>query len=129
MSGDEGQQVRVSVVIPAYNAADFIERTLESVRAQTYRSYEDVVIDDGSTDGTHELVTRWLALSGVAGTCIRQVNKRIAGARNAGMRAARGEFIALLDHDDLWDPEKLAVVMAEFDKHPEVDLVCHNERV
>lgn len=129
MSGDEGQHVRVSVVIPAYNAADFIERTLESVRAQTYRSYEVVVVDDGSTDSTHEIVTRWLALSGVAGTCIRQVNKRIAGARNAGMRAARGEFIALLDHDDLWDPEKLAVVMAEFDRHPEMDLVCHNERV
>lgn len=119
----------VSVVIPAYNAADFIERTLESVRAQTYRSYEIVVVDDGSTDATHEVVERWFARTGIAGVCIRQPNKKIAAARNTGMRAARGDFIALLDHDDLWDAEKLTAAMAEFEKHPEVDLVCHNERI
>lgn len=129
MKEEEIAAPRVSVVIPAYNAASFIERTLESVRAQTYRSFEVVVVDDGSTDGTHEVVERWLALSGVRGRCIRQQNKKIAGARNTGMRAAEGKFIALLDHDDLWDPPKLEVVMAEFDRHPEIDLVCHNERV
>jgi glycosyltransferase involved in cell wall biosynthesis len=121
--------VTVSVVIPAYNAADFIERTLDSVLAQTYRSYEVIVVDDGSSDGTHQVVERWLARTGVKGRCIRQPNGKIAAARNTGMKASRGEFIALLDHDDLWDPHKLEVVMAEFQSHPDVDLICHNERI
>lgn len=121
--------VTVSVVIPAYNAAEFIERTLESVLAQTYRSYEVIVVDDGSSDGTHQIVERWLARTGVEGRCIRQPNKKIAAARNSGMKVSRGEFIALLDADDLWTPLKLETVMAEFVRHPDVDLVCHNERI
>lgn len=129
MTAEEHSPVTVSVVIPAYNAADFIERTLESVFAQTYRSYEVVVVDDGSSDGTHAVVERWLARRGVYGRCIRQPNAKIAAARNTGMRAARGEFIALLDHDDLWTPRKLEIVMAEFERHRDADLVCHNERI
>jgi len=129
MKGEAGTPLMVSVVIPAYNAADFIERTLESVLAQTYRSYEVIVVDDGSSDGTHQIVERWLARTGVEGRCIRQPNKKIAAARNSGMKASRGEFIALLDHDDLWTPLKLETVMAEFVSHPDVDLVCHNERI
>lgn len=126
---EEGTNPKVSVVIPAYNAAAFIERTLESVLRQTFRSYEVIVVDDGSSDGTHQIVERWLARSGLAGRCIRQTNQKIAAARNAGMKAARGEFIALLDADDLWDPPKLETVMAEFDTRPDVDLICHNERI
>lgn len=120
---------RVSVVIPAYDAAAFIEKTLDSVRAQTYRDYEVIVVDDGSKDDTKGVVDRWLARHEVPGACIRQENKKIAGARNTGMRAARGEFIALLDHDDLWYPGKLAAVMREFDAHPEADLVGHHINV
>lgn len=120
---------RVSVVIPAFNAAAFIERTLESVRAQRYLDYEIVVVDDGSSDGTADRVERFLDRHGLPGRCLRQANRGIAGARNAGMRAAGGDYIALLDHDDLWYPDKLAVVMAEFDRHPEADLICHNENI
>lgn len=119
----------VSVVIPAYNAAGFIEQTLDSVRAQTYRSWEVIVVDDGSTDGTHEVVERYLACHQLPGRCIRQENRKIAGARNTGIWAARGRYIALLDHDDLWYPEKLAVIMQEFGQHPDADLVCHNETI
>ena len=119
----------VTVVIPAYNAAAFIERTLDTVRAQTFTDYEIVVIDDGSTDATQQVVDAWLARHKAPGRCIRQPNGKIAAARNAGMRAARGRFIALLDHDDLWKPEKLAVVMEEFQRHPDAELVCHNEDV
>lgn len=119
----------VSVVIPAYNAAAFIAATLDSVRAQTFGSWEVIVVDDGSSDSTHEVVERYLARHRLAGRCIRQENKKIAAARNTGMRAARGEFIALLDHDDLWYPEKLETIMAEFERHPEADLICHNENI
>lgn len=120
---------RVSIVIPAFNAAAFIERTLDSIRAQTWREYEIVVVDDGSSDETATVVGSYLSRHGMSGWCMRQQNKGIAGARNAGMRAARSEYIALLDHDDLWYPEKLRTVMAVFDRHPDLDLVCHNENI
>ncbi|MBI4061617.1 MAG: glycosyltransferase [Elusimicrobia bacterium] len=119
----------VSVVIPAFNAAAFIEKTLDSVRAQTYVFYEVIVVDDGSSDNTKDVVDAYFGRRGMAGRCIRQQNKKIAGARNAGMRAARGRYIALLDHDDLWRPEKLAVVMRAFEAEPGADLVCHAEDV
>lgn len=119
--------MKVSVVIPAWNAAAFIEKTLDTVKAQTFTDYEVIVVDDGSSDDTKGVVDRWLQRSGAAGRCIRQANKKIAGARNTGMRAAGGELIALLDHDDLWYPEKLAVCVEALT--PDVDLVCHWERV
>jgi glycosyltransferase involved in cell wall biosynthesis len=116
-------------VIPAYNAAAFIEKTLESVRAQTYRDYEIVVTDDGSKDDTQKVVEGWLARTGLPGRCIRQPNGKIAAARNTAMRASRGSLIALLDHDDIWYPEKLAKVTAVFDARPDVDLVGHHINV
>lgn len=120
---------RVSVVVPAWNAAGFIRRTLDTVAAQTFKDYELVVVDDGSTDGTKETVDAWLAETGVPGRCVRQANKKIAGARNTGIREARAELISFLDHDDLWFPEKLARTVAELDAHPEADLLCHQENV
>jgi len=119
----------VSVLIPAFNAAAFIEKTLESVRAQTYRDFEIVVTDDGSTDGTHAVVEGWLKRQGLRGRCVRQENKRIAAARNTAMRESQGAFLAFLDHDDLWYPDKLEVVMREFREHPEADLVGHSENI
>lgn len=120
---------RVSVVIPAWNAAGFIEKTLATVAAQTFRDFEVVVVDDGSKDDTKAVVDRFLAASGLRGRCLKQENKKIAGARNAGIRAAEGELVAFLDHDDLWFPAKLAETLAEFDAHPDADLVCHDENV
>lgn len=120
---------RVSVVIPAFNAATFIHRTLESIRAQSFQEYEIVVVDDGSSDETAKVVDRFLTRYGLEGRCMRQSNRGIAGARNAGIREARTEYIALLDHDDLWYPNKLQAVMTIFATHPGVDLVCHNEHI
>jgi glycosyltransferase involved in cell wall biosynthesis len=123
------QDPTVSVVIPAYNAASFIESTLDTVRAQTYADHETVIVDDGSTDRTTSVVQAYFTRHGMRGTVVRQDNQGIAAARNAGMRAAAGAYVALLDHDDLWYPEKLAAVVAEFDQHPEADLVCHDENI
>ena len=120
---------RVSIVLPAWNAAGFIEKTLSTVAAQTFKDFEVVVVDDGSTDDTKGVVESFLKTHGLRGSCIRQENKKIAGARNTGIRAAEAELIAFLDHDDLWFPEKLEAVMAEFDSHPEADVVCHDENI
>jgi glycosyltransferase involved in cell wall biosynthesis len=120
---------RVSVVIPAWNAAAFIEKTLSTVVAQTFKDFEVVVVDDGSADDTKLVVDRYLQAHGLAGQCIKQANKKIAGARNTGIRAAQADLIAFLDHDDLWFPTKLAKTLAEFDAHPDADLVCHDENI
>ena len=117
---------RVTVLIPAYAAARFIAATLDSVAAQTYRDFEIIVVDDGSPDDTKAVVDAWLARAGLAGVCLRRPNGRIAAARNTGLREAKGELIALLDHDDFWTPDKLALTVAEFDAHPEAVLVGHN---
>lgn len=94
----------VSIVIPAYNAAWCIERAVQSVLDQTYRPIEVIVVNDGSTDDTVPVLQRF-------GQAIRIVDKPNGGlsfARNAGISAARGEYIAFLDADDWWLPEKLA---------------------
>lgn len=124
-----GVKPKVSVVIPAYNAAAFVETALDVVRAQTYADYEVVVVDDGSSDGTHAVVERYFQNHSTRGRCLRQENKKIAGARNAGVRAAEGEFISFLDSDDRWHPDKLAAVMKEFDAYPDTDVVCHAENI
>lgn len=120
-------EVTVSVVIPAYNCAAFIGRTLDGVRLQTFTRHETVVVDDGSSDGTSAVVEKYFARHGMRGRVIRQANRGIAGARNVGMCEATGSYVALLDHDDLWYPEKLAAVMEDFEQHPDVDLICHDQ--
>ncbi len=119
----------VSIVIPAWNAAAFIEKTLATVAAQTFTDFEVIVVDDGSSDDTKLIVDRFLKDRGLRGRCIKQENKKIAGARNTGIRAAEAGLIAFLDHDDLWFPDKLARTLAEFDAHPDADLVCHDENI
>lgn len=97
----------VSVVIPAYNAECWVARTLESVLAQTYPHLEVWVIDDGSIDRTAAVVEE-IAQQDPRVQLIRQVNAGVAAARNRGIQAATGEWIAPLDADDLWFPEHLA---------------------
>jgi glycosyltransferase involved in cell wall biosynthesis len=109
----------VSVVIAAYNAAQFLPETLDSVFAQTYGSLEVIVVDDGSTDGTRTLLEAYPPRIRL----IRQAHGGLAAARNAGLRAANGDFIALLDADDLWLPEKIAVQVEVARRHPEAGMI------
>ncbi len=104
----------VSVVVPAYNAERTIGRALDSACAQTYRGIcEIIVVDDGSTDATAEIVQR--DFPGV--TLLRQANQGSAVARNRGVAVARGDYIAFLDSDDEWLPEKTEAQMACFTDH------------
>jgi glycosyltransferase involved in cell wall biosynthesis len=112
----------VSVIIPAYNAEKFIIATLNSVKAQTYSSWECIIVDDGSTDQTRNIIgtfenqdSRFRYIKGQHGGVSR--------ARNLGISISQGDFIALLDHDDLWAPTKLEKQMGIFFQHPETGLV------
>jgi len=107
--------LRVSVVIPAYNAARFLTATLDSVAAQTQAPDEIIVVDDGSTDATPQL------LASRAGIRVhRQANAGVAAARNQGVALSKGDLIAFLDADSLWYPDKLQVQVAHHVVHPEV---------
>ncbi|MBA3243065.1 MAG: glycosyltransferase [Acidobacteria bacterium] len=114
----------VSVVVPAYNVARYIAGALDSVFAQTFEDYEVIVINDGSPD-TPELEH---ALEPYRGRLIylRQENGGVSAARNAGIRAARGEFVAHLDPDDLWEPEYLAAQLEALGRDPAVDVLYPN---
>jgi glycosyltransferase involved in cell wall biosynthesis len=102
----EDQLPLVSVVIPAYNAAQFIERTLVSVLTQTYRNIEVLVVDDGSKDETAQIV-EVLAQQDDRIHLLQQPNAGVAAARNLGIQYAKGEFIAPIDADDIWYPQNL----------------------
>ena len=110
----------VSVVIPTYNYGRFVTEAVESVLAQTLPAAEVVVIDDGSTDDTRDR----LAPYGGRIRYVYQANNGLPAARNAGIRAARGDLIALLDSDDLWHPRKLEAQVAVLARSPEVGLVA-----
>lgn len=111
---------RVSVVITTFNQAPYIRETVEAALQQMYPSREILVVDDGSTDETPAILAPYRD----AITYIRQPNQGVAGARNTGVRHARGELVAFLDGDDLWDAEKLEVQVAAADLEPRAGLIA-----
>ena len=117
---------KVSVVIPAYNAARFIRQTLDSAAAQTFRDFEIIVVDDGSQDETAQIAQAF----DDSIRLIQKPNGGVSSARNVGMQAARGEYVAFLDADDLWEKSKLEQQVALLDENPSVGL-CYaaTERV
>ena len=113
---------RVSVIIPTYNRSWSLSEAIESVLSQTFQHMELIVVDDGSTDETPALLSRY----GDHLRVLRQPNRGVSAARNAGIQAARGNLIALLDSDDSWQPDKLARQVAFFAAHPEA-MICQTE--
>lgn len=111
----------VSVVIPAYNHAAVIPLTLDSVFAQDFHDYEVIVVNDGSPDDTAAVLAPQVASGHIR--YLEQSNRGQAVARNRGIAAARGKYIALLDDDDLWPPEKLSWQVAALEAHPAAELV------
>ena len=108
---------RVSVVIPAFQSEARIGRTLAGLRRQTFADFEVVVVNDGSTDRTSEIVRLATAADGRI-RLVEQDNAGIAAARNCGIEHARGDVLAFLDDDDLWHPEKLSLQVARLDASP-----------
>lgn len=111
----------VSVLIPAFNAAEFIVETIESVLNQTYRPIEVIVVDDGSQDNTVELVKATFS-DDVRLLC--QKNSGPSVARNRGIRESSGKYIAFLDADDIWLPEKIASQVAVMEEKPDIGMLC-----
>jgi glycosyltransferase involved in cell wall biosynthesis len=109
--------MRVSVTIPTYNRAAWVTEAVASVQAQTYRDFELLVVDDGSTDETGET----LASSGDEIKVLRREERGgVSAARNLGARAASGDWLAFLDSDDLWLPDKLALQVEYLRAHPDL---------
>lgn len=110
----------VSVIIPVYNAGRHIAETIESALRQTYRHREILVVDDGSSDDSPQVVDRYRS----SVTYVRQENAGPGAARNRGLSRASGDYIALLDHDDLWLPRKLEVQLSVATRRPESGLIA-----
>jgi len=114
----------VSVIIPTYNRWPLVREAIESVLAQSYRSFELIVVDDGSTDG----MASKLASFGTDLRVIRQSRMGVSAARNRGASIARGRYLAFLDSDDLWLPEKLAIQTAFMEDHAEIE-ICQTDEI
>jgi glycosyltransferase involved in cell wall biosynthesis len=111
----------ISIIIPTYNCAAYLDECLESVFQQTRKEFEVIVVDDGSTDETQSVLGRWQERI----RCITlRKNGGIANARNTALGTASGEFIALLDADDIWSPKKLEKQMKVLEQSPAAGLVC-----
>jgi glycosyltransferase involved in cell wall biosynthesis len=110
----------VSIIIPAYNAGRYIREAVDSALAQTYKNCEVIVVDDGSSDNTRQVLAPYIDAGKIK--YIYQENKGLAGARNTGIKNSSGEYIALLDADDIFLPTKLEHQVSYLKTHPECDI-------
>lgn len=118
--------MRFSVIIPLYNKAPYITKALESVASQTWRDFEIVVVDDGSTDGSADIAKKVLAGSGCEYHLLRQPNAGVSTARNNGVAASGGEYICFLDADDWWAPTFLERMDSLIGEYPDAGIYGSN---
>lgn len=109
----------VSVIIPTYNCETYIAETINSVLDQTHKNLELIIVDDGSRDSTQKIAASY----GAPVRLLTQLNSGVCAARNHGMREATGQYICLMDHDDYWFPDKLALQLEEMERHPQAGLI------
>ncbi len=114
----------VSVIIPTHNRAWIVEKAILSVLEQDYNPFELIVVDDGSTDHTMEIVKPFMDRL----TLIRQKNQGVSAARNSGIKKSKGELIAFLDSDDLWLPGKLSCQVDFFSHNPDA-MICQTQEI
>jgi glycosyltransferase involved in cell wall biosynthesis len=113
---------KVDVIIPAYNAARYLPTAIESVIAQTFEDWRIVLVDDGSTDNTAEVVAPYLEQLGSKFKYIQQLNSGVSAARNTAIRSSSAELLAMLDADDVWAPCRLSESLKCFENRPQVGL-------
>lgn len=113
----------VSIILPAYNSANFLQVTLDSIYAQDYNDFEIIIVDDGSSDNTAQIAFRQESRVRL----IQQKNKGISEARNTGVNAAQGKYIAFIDHDDFWHPKKLSAQVHLLENMDETFGICFGE--
>ena len=116
---------KVSVIIPTYNRLPMLKEGVESVLAQDFEDFELIVVDDGSTDGTADEITRY---GGRVKLLRHQENRGVSAARNSGILHARGKYIGFLDSDDLWVKGKLKIQVAFLDENPQYPL-CYTDEI
>lgn len=116
---------RISVVIAHYNYGEYVGDAIESVLAQSRPAHEIIVVDDGSTDNSAQVLDRYKDLI----TLYRQDNAGVSSARNTGIRHASGEWIALLDSDDMWEPDLLATYARATRDYPQAGMIAMGRRI
>ncbi|MGH8213159.1 MAG: glycosyltransferase family 2 protein [Rhodanobacteraceae bacterium] len=119
----------VSAIVPVYNGERYLSEALDSALAQTYQNIEIIVVDDGSTDSSARIAENYAATHPQRVRLIRQANGGTGSARNAAMAEARGDYIAMLDQDDLWAPRHLEEAVAVLENEPSIGLVHANIQV
>src|ERR1039457_2632426 len=119
--------IKASVIVPTFNRGYILGEAIQSILDQTYPLFEVIIVDDGSTDDTVEVVNRFK--DGRVRLIQHSMNSGVAAARNSGLKAAQGDLISFLDSDDLWSPDKLALEVKFLAGHPEVDGVFTDLRV
>ena len=126
----EEKQMKFSIIIPLYNKAPYTRKALESVFAQTYTDYELIVVDDGSSDNSlaiaKQCITDRCAVDRCTVEIIEQANSGVSAARNNGVAASKGEYVAFLDADDWWKPTFLEKMAKLIDDYPEAGLYASN---
>lgn len=107
----------VTVIMPVYNAERYMEQSIESIIAQTYQKWELLIVDDGSTDSSVQIMQEYCSKDRRIQMILSTGNEGVASARNKGIQAAKGEYIAFLDSDDLWKAEKLEIQIHYMQEH------------
>lgn len=124
--GEANPTPLVSVVIPAYNCEKYVREAIDSVLAQTFGDFELIVVNDAATDSTPEILSEY-ERAGKLRVVTHEVNRGLSGARNSGIREARGTYVTFLDADDIWRPEKLEYQAAILRENPDLILLSNRE--
>lgn len=119
---------KVSVIVPVYNVCSYLEETLKSIECQSFSAFEVIIVDDGSTDGSAEIAQQFCQRDSRF-HLITKPNGGLSSARNAGISAAKAEYIALLDGDDLYEADKLANHIERLDRDPQVGVVYSASKI
>ena len=123
----ETEKPLISVTLPTYNRAYILPKAIDSVRAQTYTNWELIIVDDGSTDNTEEIINTYRRADPRIRYAKHETNKGLAASRNTGVRESRGSYIANLDSDDEWLPQKLEKELAVFRTAPPSVYVVYSQ--